>query len=245
MNISVSYPIPTDNWETFEPDVIRFARSLHQFAPGREADVTFRSCVDKGGYYNSMRQGFLLGLFDGFKIITERYDGGGCDIGAHLHIADMAGDDFLICLSTRVYAYRAGWIEALAHAREELGPGLYGTAISFENNPHIRTHCFGIDARMLREYPHRVNNRERGYFFESGVGNPEGSFYNWCCGHFIPCRIVHWDGVYEFEPAAQVHNRFRHGDQSNLLVFDRHTKLWEDSEPEERNRLTDLTYGHA
>lgn len=237
MIAAISYPVPLDNWETFRSDVDRFAKTWKAHPPGTD-DYLLLAMLCRDGL-----PGEADGLLDGIARTYRRYDGGGCDIGCHLQAADSCGDAFLVCLSTRVYFHREGWLKRLMEAREQNGPGLYGTAVSLEYMPHVRTHCFGIDASLLREYPHRINSRQRGYFFESGVDNEDGSFFNWCrAAKSYPVTIVYWDRICDFEHALMADNRFRYGDQSNLLVFDRHTKLWQDAPPEERERLTKLTY---
>lgn len=235
---AISYPVPMDNWETFKPDVEQFTTTWRAHPPGWDNYLLFAMvCNDTvSRHFESM--------MTGIDRVYRHYDGGGCDIGCHLHAADSCGDNFLIGLSTRVYFHRAGWINHLMQAREQFGPGLYATALSRETGRlHCRTHCFGMDAALLREYPFRINSRTRGYFFESGNdGNPEGSFLNWCQKQGYTCKVVYWDGVHDIVDGMKPDNIFRKGDQSNLLVFDRHTKLWADADVEERMRLTDMTY---
>ena len=50
-------------------------------------------------------------------------------------------------------------------------------------------------------------------------------------------KLVTWDGCYEKKDWFSVPNRFRDGDQSNLLIRDKHSDAYASASPEEKERL--------
>ncbi len=245
---SIVYPLPLDNWELFEPDVMRFCETFRTFPPQADCRLIVMCC---SRYPNHEEKRLFANL--GVRVQFHRYDGAGYDIGAHQHFAHEAGNDFCVNISTRVYFHREGWLKKIMEARDYFGPGLFGTAASREVGHkvsrdrlriHFRTHCYGIEASELREYPLLVNTRERGWMLEHGAfDHAEGTFLEWCQRrpqNAIAC--VFWDGAWRPEEWFDRPNQFRMGDQSNLLVFDRHTLLFESHDDGMKAFLTNNTY---
>lgn len=225
MNI-INYPVPLDNWEAFRPDVEKFVRTLREFDPGEgyfiKAMCAWRNPTEE-----------VRHLFQGLNVGFFRYDGPGLDTGSAQFSADqMTHNNFMVCFTTRHYFYRAGWLKQLCDARRQFGPGLYGLCANRETYPlHICLRCYGIDSDDFKQYPYHINSKERCHQWEVYHCLP------WMRSMGRPCKLVMWDGVYDepdwFTPA----NRFRHGDQTNVLVWDRHTDSYRDGSPEHRARL--------
>src|SRR5574342_852706 len=118
------------------------------------------------------------------------------------------------------------------------GPGLYGTCASLEGKPHMRTNCYGMDAHIWRRYPHSIESRDDCSRFECGDWCLS-DWYRQCAGH--DPMIVYWDGSREI--TGPIVNGYRNGNQEQLLVWDRHTDLYAEAEPEEKKKLEDLANG--
>jgi hypothetical protein len=234
---AIIYPVPLDNWETFKPDVERFCSTWKEFEPGCECDLFFQVPSSNFPPDSFMR------LIDSSRTYWVPYEGNGADIGAHQHFAHAIRDRVMVCLSARVHFHRAGWLKRLVDVWDEFGPGLYGTAATREPGKLcLRTHCYMIRSDDFQAYPHVINTRSRGHFFEWGDGNPDGSFTSWYRNRGGHTRVVYWDSTSDMEWLAQ-DNIFRRGDQSNLLVWDRHTKLWADSSPHHQRVLSTMCFG--
>lgn len=246
----IVYPLPLDSWEIFRPDVERFCETFQKFPPGADCTLAAMCC-------SRWPTGEEMEIFRQLPVKVEffRYDGKGYDIGAHQHFAFQAGNAFCVNVSTRVYFHREGWLKKMLESRDYFGPGLFGTAVSREVGYkvsfdrlriHFRTHCYGIEASELRDYPLLINTRERGFMLEHGAcDNPEGTFLEWCSRrpqNAIAC--VFWDGAWRPNEWFDRPNQFRMGDQSNLLVFDKHTLIFEKETKEEREFLTNNTYNN-
>ena len=82
----------------------------------------------------------------------------------------------------------------------------------------------------MREYPYLIDSRLKCVHFESSRLN----FSLWAIANMFPvilvtareqCRIQHW---------RTPSNIFRRGDQTNCLVWDRHTDIYANASPEEK-----------
>lgn len=247
----IVYPLPLDNWELFRPDAKRFCDTFRQFPPG--ADCRLAVMCNSRWPTDEEKEMFKD---MGCEIEYLRYDGNGYDIGAHQFFAHQAGDVFCVNVSTRVYFHREGWLKKIMEARDYFGHGLFGTAASREygvgvvrdrERVHFRTHCYGIEASEMRDYPNVIDSKDMSFMFESGAyNNPLGTFLEWCSArpqNAIAC--VYWDGGWRPHEWFGRPNTFRLGDQSNLLVFDRHSLVFEKSTDEERKAFTDRTYNYG
>jgi hypothetical protein len=172
------------------------------------------------------------------------YFGDGFDIGAHQHAANSIPPeyDFAVFCSTQVHFHREGWLKRMVEAREQFGPGLYGAMASRENHPHLRTCFFGCDPADFRAYPWVINSKALSLEFESG----KTGFWTWIRANGRKEVLVAWDGFYdERKDWRKPDNIFRRGDQSNCLVWDRHTELYAKATPEEKAMLEQLADGMA
>lgn len=240
MTPAVIYPLPLDNWDTFKVDVERFVQTWNEFRPGCPCTVTMMipPCRDERVLAESHT---ILGKFGEFNL--RPYSGRGADIGAHQQAAFQCDDEVMVCLSTRVHFHRAGWLKRLMDCWDEFGPGLYGTAATREpGRLCLRTHCYMMGSYDFQRYPHVINSRPRGHFFEWGYRNPDGSLTDWYQSLGGMTRVVYWDSCSDVEWLAQ-DNIFRRGDQSNLLVWDRHTELWKNSSEHEKAVLATMAFG--
>ena len=238
MNVNVVYPVPLDAWDTFRPHVAEFCRTWQEFPPGAPCTLV---CVCRGG----LPQGDQLSPFIPLgNVRFVPYDGNGFDIGAHQYFAFQAGDAFNVNVSTRVFFHRPGWLAKLLESRHYFGPGLFGTAVSVETGVlHFRTHCYGIDAPVFRRYPDLINSRERTFEFEHARNNhPRGSFLQWAMNQGdLAAACVYWDGGWRPSEWFNRPNIWRKGDESNLLVFDHHTRSFLNSPPGVRDFLSRAT----
>jgi hypothetical protein len=209
----------------------RFTATYMEFIPPIEHGLHICCC---GAYSPKDMEGRLVARVSEI----HRYYGAGWDIGAFQHCANSINADLLVCLSTPVYFHRADWLEKIVAAVEKHGDGLYGTMASYEHSPHIRTSCFAVNPRHLREYPNVINTRERARFFESTDWN----FSAWM-ERSHPVILVLPDGTYQRTDWRKYPNIFRRGDQSNVLVRDRHWDIYHVAGLEERAALEKAAEG--
>lgn len=175
-------------------------------------------------------------MFDDVAHDYLRYDGGGWDCGSWKFAArniDDVEDPFLICFNSSTYITGHGWLERLLEARKQHGKGLYGPLASMEINPHIRTPCMAFDPEIANQYPHEVMTRDDTYRFEVfGFHHPPNpqNFTLWTRGMGYATKMVTWSGCYDLRDCRKPPNVFRHGDQSDLMIKDRHCDAYEASD---------------
>jgi hypothetical protein len=226
--------IPIDDWATYALSARKFADTYRLFPPGIEHQLLVVCC-------NGPVTEHVSKLFQGAPTNFAIYRGGGWDCGAAQETAQTVECDFLVIANARVYFQRPGWLRRLAEARAEFGDGLYGASASYETlpfipgelNPHIRTSCYGYNPKIFRQYPHRIDSREKCYKFESGAWN----FTRWFEERGDSCRIVTWDGCYHKQDFRTPPNVFRKGDQSNLIIRDGQTDMYEQANAQRRAEL--------
>jgi hypothetical protein len=234
MKIALAYLIPVGEWETYGPGAKKFAETYKQFPPQIEHELIVVCC-------NGPATTALSVFFKGIATRFESYYGAGRDVGAAQSIAQKVDADFLVFANADVHFFRAGWLKRFAEARMEHGDGLYGATASFESypfipgnlNPHIRTSFYGCNPETFRQYPFKIDSREKCFKFESG----EWKFMQWVEDRGEPCLMVTWDGCYAKQDFRKPANVFRKGDQSNNLIHDRHTKIYELADPRQRREL--------
>lgn len=180
-------------------------------------------------------------IFNGLPVEFARYDGDGADIGSHQHCAVLTGGGYQVSLSTRAYPHRKDWLLQFVKWANFRGPILYGTAGSKESGYlHLRTHAFGILAEELRQYPKTVNSRPESLEFESGPDN----LTLWYERQFaVLPMILTWDAAWFLPQWHQIKNGFRTGDQSDMLVWDRHTLIYSIVSEEDKEDLRKLCFG--
>ena len=97
---------------------------------------------------------------------------------------------------------------------------------------------------VVRGYPHEVLTREDTWRFEVFGFPPENiNFTQWVRSKGLQTRLVTWDGVYDLPDWRKPPNIFRRGDQSNLIVKDRHCEAYEVSDAEGKAKLEHLADG--
>ena len=242
------YPVPLDNsdcWATFKPFVERFIRSLWEHDPGCEYELVAILCIPADSSAEP-RVAEAQHLFDGLPVNFCFYHGGGFDIGAFQHYAQTIPQEnvFMVCAVSRVFAWKCGWLARLAQAREMCGPGLYGTSISREGGKlHVCTRLYCTDSDTFKKYPTQITSRDLGTFFEVY----EGNFHDFHKLIGLPSFIVYWDGVCDVSENDTAHcwradNIYRQGDQSNILIFDKHSQAYADASPDRKRELEDACF---
>ena len=228
MNIAVCYLLPLDNFaERFKTHANEWASTYKLFLPTIKHDVVI---VFSNGVINEEHKT----IFNGIEFRSIEFNGGGWDIGAFQASTKVLDYDFVVFMNARTYFWKEGWLERLVDARQSRGEGLYGASASYEfcslwcrigsgRNSHIRTSCFGCNPKILAEYPYLIDSREKSFEFESGMWN----FAQWFEDIGMNVMMVTWDGEYLKADWRKPPNIFRRGDQSNCLVRDRHTRMYE------------------
>lgn len=209
----------------------RFLETLKEFRPEMYYYLHWVKCNESDRCRPSVAP-------DAHEAIYYNYDGVGFDVGVWMKVAKSTANDFVIFCNSLVFFNQHGWMERIVDARERYGPGLYGYSASLENNPHIRTTIWACDPKLLKLYPEKIVTRQDTLDFESGPKR---------FGRFIekrkePVLWVAKDGVYDQSEWASVKNGFRSGDQSNLLVMDRHIVIYNTISEEHKPTLTKVTW---
>ena len=194
--------------------------------------VINRYADDTNGFLEVLRPEYL------------RYDGGGWDCGAWQFAGKNIGADLLVCFNSSCYITGNGWLKRFVDAVEEHGDGLYGPLTSYEVFPHVRTPCMIFQPHVINDYPHQVETRQDTYRFEC-LRWPDGTgtFTEWVRKKGLQTRLVTWDGSYDLPDWRKPPNIFRRGDQSNLIVKDRHCEAYEVSDAEGKAKLEGLANG--
>lgn len=164
------------------------------------------------------------GMFNAVASTYCTYSGGGFDCGTYQAIVPVFnGDcDLVVCLNTHTYFWREGWLEPIIAAADCFGEGVYGVSASYEQFPHLRTPAIAFTPKVMTQYPTLVDTRQKAADFEAGANN----FGLWAALKGYPSLLVTAQGVYPMEHWRKPANIFRRGDQSNVLVWDRHTDLY-------------------
>lgn len=182
-------------------------------------------------------------LFPG-QVMKLLYTGGGWDCGAWQFAGKNIDADLLVCFNSSTYVTGDGWLKRFVDAVKENGDGLYGPLASYEIVPHIRTPCMIFQPHVINDYPVEVNSREDTYRFESfGFSKDVPNFTQWVRQKGLVTLQVTWDGVYDLPQWRHAPNIFRRGDQSNLIVKDRHCEAYEVSTVEGKRVLEALADG--
>ncbi len=244
MNIALLYPTPNESdeaWDTFRPFVKRFTDTLRYIDPEWPYEVY--------PIFNTKWSEELVDLFDGIKHTPIHYPGSGFDIGATQFAAkQLPGNYFTISFSSRCYFHRAGWLKRMALAREGWGRALYCMSATRSPVFHSCSRGYGWDAIDFSNYPHLIETRSLGPFFE--VGNElarywkwakpvEGGkpFWDWARSAGMPVKVVTFSGIYEPQQTIGMKNCFRNGDQSDILIWDKHTDLYRDGTPHYKREI--------
>ena len=201
----------------------RFVETYLQYPPGIEHDLVVVVC---GAALDQKAKDIFAPLKCTFIECLQ----GGWDVSYHQRMAKIIDADFMVGCTSRTYFWKAGWLKRFVEAREQFGEGLYGSAGSFEVSPHIRCCFFGCNPKIFREYPHEIDTRKKTGQFECG----KLSFTRWFKGKAF---MVTWDGVYRQPEWRIPPNIFRRGDQSNLIAWDKHSRIYANASPRKKKIL--------
>lgn len=232
----IIYPIPFDAWHTFHPSVKRFTDSFKDHPPGTDDYEVWAMCCF-GQPTDEIRQMFYC-----IKTVFIEYNQHGCDIGSAQYAAEIdpsRPDDLFIAMTSWCYFHRKGWLLRYIEARNKYGPGLYCASTSKERGKlHACTRAYAMDAKTWCEFPHRVDRREKGPWFETG----QWCLTDWALEKKLPVVQVTWDGERQLADSRNPAENgiFRRGDQQAMLVWDRHTDLFRDSLLSDKKRLANL-----
>lgn len=167
------------------------------------------------------------------------YDGDGFCSGAHQFASFNTDADFVVYNSARTHFWKRGWLQRLVAARTIFGDGFYGTMASNEGTPHLRTNCYCVNPEFFRQCTHPLIDRPASRCLESGEWSMSRRFHL----EGKPSMLVTWDGVFPMESWRLPSNGFRSGNQSDCLVWDRHTEIFSRADDDERMRLEVLSNG--
>ncbi len=183
-------------------------------------------------------------MFDSIATKYLLYSGGGWDCGTWKFAGQNIDTDLLVCFNSSCVITGDGWLKRFVDAVEEHGDGLYGPLTSFDIIPHVRTPCMIFQPKIVNVYPGMVENREDTYRFEV-FGYPDGTpnFTQYTRMNGYKTMLVTWDGVYDLPDWRKPPNIFRRGDQSNLIVKDRHCEAYEVSDDRNKAMLETLADG--
>jgi hypothetical protein len=232
---------PTNNFSPppvsfYEEYAVRFAWTYKKIQHGHDHELLVCSC---GAEPDSI----CHELFDPLGARYTTYTGGGWDLGAYQYVASQLDCDFMVNIATPVKLIMDGWLKEMVEARALYGDGLYGPQVSFQYRPHMRTGSFACNPATLRDYPWPITDRQDAVYFECGGGyRPDRCFTNWVVEQGLPSVCVTKHGLYPNEIWSKIQNGFRQGDQSNLILWDRHNTIYRDSRPEEQLRLNAEAY---
>lgn len=238
--VALVYCFPLDDLQTFASCAERWANTRRRYDPAYPHDLHIAFC-------NGNPSQAHKDVFSGIPFTAHNIHSTGWDIGTYQVMSKrLVGYEFVVFMNARGHFWRSGWLARLMAARaERFDPnGLYGPSTSYEwcylgkpptkgPTPHIRTACFGTNPKTFNRYPYAINSREHGFRFESGMWN----FSQWYEDMGYTVLMVTWDGVYEKKDWRKPPNIFRRGDQSNLLVCDRHTEIYLNARADERKKL--------
>ena len=211
VRLAVVYLFPLINSKLYEPMARRFANAYMDHPPG-EADHELYVCTNGGSADERQER-----LFDPLVPKFISHNNSGKDIGAYMMAARTIPCDFLLCIGAPVRPRRAGWLDVLARAVEENGPGIYAPWGFHVPSIHLRTTIFGITPQILNAYPHTITNEKR-YEFEWG----RDCITLWCQRKGFQANMVTAHGVF---PVA----KFHHVPISESLFEDQHTDKYQNA----------------
>lgn len=165
------------------------------------------------------------------------HDNSGWDIGAFLAVAQHIKSHMVLCCGANTHFKKAGWLKRYVQVWRKLGPGMYGTMASNEVRPHLCTTGFATTPELLAAYPHKVETLEDRYEFEWG----KGAFWRRVNKAGLPVKMITWDGVWGMDQLRVPPNIYRRGDQSNCLIYFRHSDAYDAADAATKKRME----GHA
>ncbi len=216
----------------YAPFTERFHRTYLQFKPEIEHELLVCNCGVTSGADHA---------FDDIATSQTYYSGTGWDVGAYLSEGSKVESDLVYCMAAPVYFWRPGWLEPIVQAASKHGPGIYGPMASNENSPHIRTACIALHPKILRDYPNAANSHHDCCLIESSAGG----LSDWATQLGYPVMMVTESEELKSDKWRTPPNIFRRGNQTNCLVWDRHTDLYAAADPVMRAALETAANGKA
>jgi hypothetical protein len=252
-------PVPMDNeecWGRFKAPVKRYLDSLLKFESGvsYELALVVNRPDNTEMYWKGQLE--LMEMAKGLASQYFVYTGGGQDIGSAQYFAGLQTENaFLVCTSSRVYAWKDGWLKKMVDARMEFGEGLYATMLSRERQRlHACSRCYGIDSDRFKMYSFKVNSHTPdGSHFECGELPGENGTFAWSWNLLewfqrmkVTAKVVYQDRVLDIgdgRDAMAVENIYRRGDQSNLILKDWITDMYANGDDAARRTMESMCFG--
>jgi hypothetical protein len=217
--------------EEFAGHSKKFVDTYLKYPAGVEHDLIVGIC---GTQFNQNERE----IFAPLKCSFIQLEDAAWDVSAHQQIAHIIDSDFMVCCTSRTYFWKAEWLKRFVEARIQFGDGLYGSAGSFEFAPHIRCCFFGCSSKAFRDYPHKIDSVRKAGWFECEkhtiLGAPS---WNFTRQFKEKAYMVTWDGIYQQAKWRTPPNIFRRGDQTNLLAWDKHSRIYADAKPGKKKLL--------
>lgn len=210
LNISVVYVYPVSGYEA---KAKRFIASYKSKPAGIRHSLVV---VTNGGPASDHTKR----LFEDLSPTFFQHDNSGWDIGAYISVSKHLKCDMMLCIGADTHFSKAGWLKHFAEVWVKHGPGMYGSASSFEIRPHLNTSGFAISPKMLSSYPNRVVDRRSRYEFEWGKGAMWRRVRK--AGQKV-LMITADGGEWELDQWRTPPNIYRSGDQSNCWIFFSHS----------------------
>ena len=214
----------------YKPYERRFLRTYKQFRPTIPHDLLICNCGVDSGADN---------VFDSVSTNQVYYNGPGWDIGAFQTVGQKIESDIVFCFASPAYFWRLNWIEPILAAAQRFGPGLYGPMSSNENSPHLRTIAIAFHPKIMRDFPMKVDTRQKTCLAESC----QGGLTSWAIQAGFPVFLVTESGTFNPKNWREPCDVFRKGDQTNCLVWDRHADIYISSDYPTRKYLERMANG--
>lgn len=216
--VANAFPAP----RPYDESTKRFLKTYLQHKPKIPHDVLVVNC---GGYKPDT-------LLDSIANDYVTSIGTGFDCGTYQEVnCALLKYDLVVAMNTHVYFWRDNWLEPIVAAARHHGPGFYGPTASYERNPHLRTPCIAYHPGLMSEYPTYPKNRDECGDCEAGPNN----FALWSDNRGFPTLLITGDGkAWAKQMWRHPPNIFRRGDQSNILIFDRHIDVYKESTNEQK-----------
>jgi len=223
LKIEVCYVYPLNGHQGFSTKALEFAQSYQRNPPGLKHDTTI---VCNGAPATQPSKDLFNGL-PNLNFID--HDNSGWDIGAFQMAAKRSSAQLTVFCGAHTYFRKPGWLKRMQETFLEFGDTLYGSTghqgdLRFNVHPHVRTTGFWCSPQFFAQYPFRVTSQGGGgerYAAEHG----HDCISNWVRQQGKIPWIVGFDSVLPLDQCDSMPNGYHQGDQSNVLVGDRLTKV--------------------
>jgi len=206
MRIAIIYVYPKVNTARYRAAAQRFVNSYQKNPPG-ERPHSIHVAVNGGKLVRSDEL-----LFEGLPVTFFSHDNYGKDIGAFQKAAREIDCDLMIFMGSHIHFRKPGWLDLIALAFEQNGPGMYGAYAFHTPSLHIRTTSFWMPPNLLNAYPLNVGSPHR-YEFEHGSKH---GVAKWVINSGFSAWMLTWKGVF---PPSEWH----HVENKDALFLDQHS----------------------